>query len=1529
MFILFQLAKLNPDEEILGINVYTLSKHFEKHKDDYPISHFTTLRRQLLFANSTNKQDGNTEATSTSTNTAAGSTEMKIWKLKDLGLQLVQSFHTLFGAAQVEIQRNVQQTEETTNQPYREAIEKVTEYIWNFPVFASMLSTAKVSSALRDELNAFHTMTPLGNLLPTNTLFLRGKPIRLDSNTFNYFDILQKLHNEYKHLLQVTTWFSSSTTAATTSAWDRLQLPSQFAEIVEHVAAYEELPGGKGLYYVHSPSIPMDSSSTGDVSATNEQWEDEWQLHASESDEYSFEKATEAANPWASITSGGRGSGMDGSGGSPASEVSYRVDISKGSKHAVIFVNNLEKDVSYRGWSKSLQALFYPSWSLPQLRRNLYTIVTVVDFFSKEGIFMHSQVQMMLQQMYPIRFGFVPVCSSSASAAAGTAGTWSVDGLATPELFCFLFATLKEEQSSLMALEFVNTWSEHYMQYTHPHFTADADAETLAIGREYKKGKIPVEQLLEVYESTLKRNRIKLSYTKRELFLLKIQEFFRVQTMPTGDTTTSTHEVAVVNGNGNVKWQNAYYYITNTTTYLSQRGLPINSFSLNGQIVQETSFQTQSFMSMLGAEQQLYQQLVQTGKILDTSKSLFVDLLAEGQKEGLFVVYTKFHRLLQDEKSGTGKRYVRYLPTIDTNTDQMSGGTKMIETLTEEGHWIVPSIKALYVDEEIAGRSKYQSSEEVKVGHTLLIALPWFSTTGQSQSIKKESVATAQKVLHFVLDNNQQQGDRAIRVGFLPTVLPVPSDEMTTQTCSTTDDATTDGGVCVQDTFEDIKVALLLHFFPSYFQQFTPPGVCNYECIRILEQLYADLLSETSENKMTIAQLIHTIQAYPIAQEVAIQFQALFDTPDTLQHVMIKYTSFAQSLITGKVVVPTTDDNTFTVIFNGRSVQLENIPEEIPSDLSLLRDLEVKSHAKFLHGLMVLIDSLPTKLVHDEATVATADAGSLSSVKNALDIYTSKSNLLLSLLSYVHHHEELVGGGKDGSSSSSSSSSKLSFHKIWKATEDTLGHAFPSLRYFLSPHTMSTPSNTKSTWQSGAMEIVFLVDPLSLGGQRAMKLMDIFLHSLHFPITVLFLPKESYTEFPLKTFYRYVLPSTSAVAAVADNEVHTATENEGAFFEDLPRQHVLTTRLDVPEMWNVQHYRAYQDSDNLRCSRHACGDPLPTTTTTYSSTTNESTESTPKTSQHTKIDFILKNVLVAGQCFQATEEELMTSLMTPTMNTRPQYMYNPVPNGLQVVLTPQLHTPNQTISSSSSSDTIVMQNLGYYQLLAEIGIYELGLVEDSRSQSLYHLYAGNPDEESSSSSFSSSSLSSSLFTSEKKSIVIKHFHDEIRTLVVVKRTGYEAYQLLDDTPLPNMDGTTTLTLPTTSSSSKEEGEFSPKKRGSRGGAAGKGSKKSTKDSTASSGIWNTITSTLFGSGAGSSSSTSEKGIQRVYGEDDKIHVFSLATGQLYERLLRIMMVSVTKHTSRPVKFWLFENYLSSHFKQIVAIMTQIYGFEVK
>jgi len=48
--------------------------------------------------------------------------------------------------------------------------------------------------------------------------------------------------------------------------------------------------------------------------------------------------------------------------------------------------------------------------------------------------------------------------------------------------------------------------------------------------------------------------------------------------------------------------------------------------------------------------------------------------------------------------------------------------------------------------------------------------------------------------------------------------------------------------------------------------------------------------------------------------------------------------------------------------------------------------------------------------------------------------------------------------------------------------------------------------------------------------------------------------------------------------------------------------------------------------------------------------------------------------------------------------------------------------------------------------------------------------------------------------------------------------------------------------------------------------------------------------------------------------DETINIFSVASGHLYERFLRIMMLSVLKNTKSPVKFWFLKNYLSPTFK---------------
>lgn len=83
-------------------------------------------------------------------------------------------------------------------------------------------------------------------------------------------------------------------------------------------------------------------------------------------------------------------------------------------------------------------------------------------------------------------------------------------------------------------------------------------------------------------------------------------------------------------------------------------------------------------------------------------------------------------------------------------------------------------------------------------------------------------------------------------------------------------------------------------------------------------------------------------------------------------------------------------------------------------------------------------------------------------------------------------------------------------------------------------------------------------------------------------------------------------------------------------------------------------------------------------------------------------------------------------------------------------------------------------------------------------------------------------------------------------------------------------------------------------------------------------LWSSLSSSFM------PSSVSDKKVE----EDDKrVNIFSIASGHLYERLLRIMMLSVIKNSQSSIKFWFLKNYLSPQFKEFIPHMAKEYGFE--
>lgn len=80
----------------------------------------------------------------------------------------------------------------------------------------------------------------------------------------------------------------------------------------------------------------------------------------------------------------------------------------------------------------------------------------------------------------------------------------------------------------------------------------------------------------------------------------------------------------------------------------------------------------------------------------------------------------------------------------------------------------------------------------------------------------------------------------------------------------------------------------------------------------------------------------------------------------------------------------------------------------------------------------------------------------------------------------------------------------------------------------------------------------------------------------------------------------------------------------------------------------------------------------------------------------------------------------------------------------------------------------------------------------------------------------------------------------------------------------------------------------------------------------SGGLWDSLATSLTGGGAGSGSNVEES----LEKKQNILNIFSVASGHLYERLLRIMMLSVLKNTKAKVSQPFFSMIGSNHQSKI-------------
>ncbi|XP_041921556.1 UDP-glucose:glycoprotein glucosyltransferase 2 isoform X3 [Alosa sapidissima] len=332
-------------------------------------------------------------------------------------------------------------------------------------------------------------------------------------------------------------------------------------------------------------------------------------------------------------------------------------------------------------------------------------------------------------------------------------------------------------------------------------------------------------------------------------------------------------------------------------------------------------------------------------------------------------------------------------------------------------------------------------------------------------------------------------------------------------------------------------------------------------------------------------------------------------------------------------------------------------------------------------------------------------------------------------------------------------------------------------------------------------DVVAIVDPLTREAQKLSPLLIVLGQVVNIKLQVFLNCRAKLSEMPLKSFYRFVLqPDVSFLG----ND--TLSAGPVARFVDMPESPLLTLNMITPESWMVEAVRSPHDLDNIHLQE--VNGPV-------------------------SAEYELEHLLLEGHCFDLSTGQ--------------------PPRGLQFTL--------GMGQDPLMQDTIVMANLGYFQLKANPGAWILRL-RKGRSEDIYQILAHDGTD--------------SPADAGDVIVVLNSFHSKIIKVRVQKRPDKLHEDLLSE-------------------------------------------------ATESKGIWDSLTSVWSSLEKSITGASSEDGEKKK--KEDVLNIFSVASGHLYERFLRIMMLSVLQHTQTPIKFWFLKNYLSPSFKETIPHMAEAYGFQ--
>ncbi|KAI3632981.1 hypothetical protein MIR68_009056 [Amoeboaphelidium protococcarum] len=333
------------------------------------------------------------------------------------------------------------------------------------------------------------------------------------------------------------------------------------------------------------------------------------------------------------------------------------------------------------------------------------------------------------------------------------------------------------------------------------------------------------------------------------------------------------------------------------------------------------------------------------------------------------------------------------------------------------------------------------------------------------------------------------------------------------------------------------------------------------------------------------------------------------------------------------------------------------------------------------------------------------------------------------------------------------------------------------------------------------IQIIGVVDPSLPSAQRALSILTELSHlNSLIQLQVYWNPSEVVGDkMPIDRYYQ--LNYQTLVTFQEDGLL----DQPQTSLDHIPLEPLFTLATEIPQAWVVMQKKSVFDLDNIRMAE-------------------------VKSSKGLYAELALVNILIEGH---ARDVKLGTA-----------------PRGLQFTL-------GRLNTDAITTDTIVMANLGYYQLQANPGVWQLK-IRDGRSQEFYDLISVQDGRHGVNRVDANGSLQ----------IYLTKFTGSL----LLTKVGKKAGKLDEDL----------LTENAQDAASREKKSWSE---------------------------W--------------------LGLSKQFSDykHGQINIFSVASGHLYERFLRIMIISVLRHTKSDVKFWFIENFLSPQFKDFLPAMAEKYQFK--